>query len=478
MKLPFLLLSAFSLLLSPCSRLRAAEPRPPRPNILYILADDLGYGDLSCYGQQRVATPHLDRLAAEGMRFTQHYSGTTVCAPSRAAFLEGRHTGHTSVRGNQPPQLLDPKITTLPEALKQAGYATAIIGKWGLGHPPPPDDPQRHGFDYAYGYVNMWHAHNFFPEFLYRNGQKVALPGNVTDRTLGFNDMPKGTGVAKNKVTYAPHSLTRDALDYLDRDHRTPFFLFLALNLPHDNGEAFKATGDGNEVPDYGEFAHRDWPKPDRGYARMLQLMDETVGQILAKLEARGLAGNTLVLFGSDNGGSKGSGRNFDFFRSNGALRGIKRDLYEGGIRVPFIVRWPGRIRAGSVSHHVNAMWDLYPTFCDAAGATPPTGLDGISFLPTLLGQGTQRQHAYLYWEFYEQGGSQAVRQGRWKAVRRNIKTGTESFELFDLDVDLAESRNLAAAQPVVAARLRALMTEAHTPHPVLTFARSQPAAK
>jgi len=453
---------------APFSRaLQAAD----RPNIIYILADDLGYGDLSCYGQKRFATPNIDRLAAEGMRFTQHYSGSSLCAPSRAAFLEGRHIGHCSVRDNEPPHLLDPSRTTLAEALKKAGYATAIIGKWGLGHPPPPDDPHRHGFDFAFGYINMWHAHNFFPEFLYRNGVKVPLKGNQLDRDLPFGHLPEGTGVAKSKVTYAPDVLCRDALDYLDRQHGAPFFLFLAPNLPHINGEAFKAHGDGYEVPGYGPFGDRDWPAPDKGFARMMQHLDGQVGQILSRLRARGLDQNTIVAFGSDNGPGLGGGRSLDFFDSNGPLRGNKYDLYEGGIRTPLLVRWPGRVAPGAVSRHVCAMWDLFPTFCQAAGAAVPEDLDGMSFLPTLIGQGVQRQHAYLYWEFHGRGGSQAVRQGNWKAVRRQIKGGQpEVFELFDLDADLGESRDLSRARPEIARRLRALMTRAHHPHPILSF--------
>lgn len=451
--------------------LQAARRAASRPNIVYILADDLGYGDLSCYGQKRFTTPNIDRLAAEGMRFIEHYAGTTVCAPSRAAFLEGRHTGHCSVRGNQPPHLLDPERTTLAEALKKAGYTTAIIGKWGLGHPPPPDDPQRHGFDHAFGYINMWHAHNCFPEFLYRNGVKVPLKGNVLDRSLPLGELPEGTGVSKNKVTYAPDVIAREALAYLDRDHDRPFFLFLTPNLPHENGEAFKVHGNGNEVPGYGRFADLDWPAPDKGFARMMQYVDDLAGQVAAKLRARGLDQNTIVAFGSDNGPHIGSGRSLEFFDCNGPFRGHKRDLYEGGIRVPLVVRWPGRVKPGTVSGQVNAMWDLFPTFCEAAGAPVPEDLDGISFLPTLLGRGSQKQHDYLYWEFHEQGGSQAVRQGKWNAVRSKINRGAPGvFELFDLEADPGESRDLARTYPEIVRRLGELMAQAHRPHPVLSF--------
>jgi arylsulfatase A-like enzyme len=457
----------------------AALPAAAPPNIIYILADDLGYGDVGCYGQKTLPTPNLDRLAAEGMRFTQHYSGSTVCAPSRSAFLEGRHTGHCSVRGNQPPHLSDPDVITLPETLQAAGYTTAVIGKWGVGHPPPPDDPLRHGFDYAYGYINMWHAHNCFPEFLYRNGVREILPGNVTDHTLGFDSLPEGTGVAQTKVTYAPDLIEADALRFIATHTNTPFFLYLALNLPHNNGEAAKALGDGCEVPDYGAFADPDWPVVERGFARMVQYVDLTVGRIVAQLHKSGLEDNTLIVFDSDNGPYAGGGHNVEFFDSNGPLRGAKRDLYEGGIRAPFIARWPGRIQAGTVSDHINAMWDLYPTFCEAAGATVPGGLDGVSILPTLLGTEGQKEHDHLYWEFHEQGGKQAVRQGRWKAVRTHLKDAQPmQTELFDLSQDPGETRDLATERPDVLRDLNVLMQEAHRPNPALSFSVANPQTK
>lgn len=458
--------------LSPASS--AASPaEKPRPNIIYILADDLGLGDLGCYGQRTLRTPNLDRLAAEGMRFTQHYSGSTVCAPSRSTFLEGLHTGHTSVRGNGKGQQLRPERTTLPEALQAAGYTTAIIGKWGVGEPLPVDDPQRHGFNHAYGYVNMFHAHNFFPEFLYRNGAKELLPANILDRSLPFNHMPEGTGVAKVAGTYAPHLIEQDAMNFIVTHRDRPFFLYLALNLPHNNGEKAKTTGDGTEVFDLGEFANQDWPPVERGFARMVQYVDLTVGQIMARLRELGLDENTLVVFDSDNGAYDGGGHNVEFFDSNGPFRGFKRDLYEGGIRAPMLARWPGRIQPGTVSDHLNAAWDLFPTFAEIAGAPVPADLDGISLLPTLLGKPGQKQHDHLYWEFYEQGGKQAVRAGDWKAVRLNLNNDQpEKFELYNLATDPAETRNLAAEQLERVAHLRALMSRSHRPHPISKFSK------
>lgn len=441
-----------------------ASPPPtavsaPKPNIIYILADDLGYGDPGCYGQKKFKTPHIDRLASEGMRFTQHYSGSTVCGPSRCSLMEGLHTGHTAVRGNSAGQLLRPETITLPEALKAAGYTTAITGKWGIGEPPPLDDPLRHGFDSAYGYVNMYHAHNFFPEFLIRNGRKEPLVGNVTDHTLGFDKMPDGTGVAKVKVTYAPNEIEREALAFLDAHRAKPFFLYVALNLPHNNGELAKTTGDGCEVPDYGEFANRDWPQVERGFARMVQLADLTVGRILDKVKELGLDENTLIVFSSDNGPYGGGGHNHEFFDSNGELRGYKRDLYEGGIRTPLIAWGPGNVTPGTCPTPV-AFWDLLPTFAELAHLpTPET--DGISFAPALRAQPIPPR-PYLYWEFHEGGFKRALRLGDWKGVKLTPKA---DLELYDLATDPAEANNIAPAHPEIVAQIEKILTEARTPN-------------
>jgi hypothetical protein len=279
--LPGLPALAFLLTILGCLAPLRAEPKnDARPNILYILADDLGYGDLGCYGQETLATPHLDRLAAQGMRFTRHYAGNTVCAPSRSALLEGKHTGRTGVRGNLPYHLLDPNAATLGKALKAAGYDTAVIGKWGVGHPPPLDDPQRHGFDHHYGYINMWHAHNFYPEFLYRNGEKHILTGNVLDPRITFPRQPEGSGVAMEKVVFAPYELEREALDYLGRPRDKPFFLFFSMIQPHNNGEYGRIYGDGGyEVPTYGEYINRPWPRAEKGFASSMRMLDDTVGK-------------------------------------------------------------------------------------------------------------------------------------------------------------------------------------------------------
>lgn len=448
-----------------------AAVRPP--NIIYILVDDMGYGDLSCYGQQQLKTPHIDRLAAEGMLFTRHYAGSTVCGPSRAALLTGKHTGHTSVRGNQPGgQLLRAEETTLPEVLKRAGYITGMAGKWGVGHPPPADDPLKHGFDQSFGYINMWHAHNFYPEFLYRNGRREAISGNVTDTTYDYNryhpnGMPEGTGVAKVKAQHTHPLFEGDALQFIEANRDTAFFLYLTLNIPHANNEAGYFLGDGMEVPDYGLYAEKDWPDPEKGFAAMIDLIDGTVGRISQKISELELDESTLIIFTSDNGPHQEGGHQADFFDSNGPLRGSKRDLYEGGIRMPTLARWPGKIAAGSTTDHISAFWDVLPTFCELAGVETPDAIDGISFLPTLLGEtDRQQQHSYLYWEFYEAGGKQAVLEGDWKLVKLHLRDPSREVvtELYHLSDDLGETHDLARDNPEKVKQLEQYLQAAHTP--------------
>ncbi|MBN1417535.1 MAG: arylsulfatase [Planctomycetes bacterium] len=444
----------------------AADPipasRPARPNIIFILADDLGYGDLGCCGQTRIRTPRIDRMAAEGMRFTQHYSGSTVCAPSRCALMTGRHTGHCTVRGNVD-VLMEPDEPTIATVLKAAGYATACIGKWGIGHPPPPDDPSRHGFDHFFGYLSMWHAHNSYPDFLWRNGEKVPLRNVVRHPSKHYKPGEEGNvGLATKKVEYAPDLFAEEALAFIERAPK-PFFLFFATTIPHVNNEASSMGGTamgaiGMEVPDLGIYAGEDWPEVEKAKAAMISRLDRDVGRILDRLEALGIDGDTLVLFSSDNGPHK-EGVDPAFFRSGGPLRGVKRDLYEGGIRVPLIARWPGRVRAGSTSEHVSAFWDVLPTLADAAGARKPANLDGISFLPALLGE-PQPAHAYLYWEFHERGPGQAVRLGDWKAVRRGP---SRPIELYDLARDIGETRDLAPEHPEVVRRIEVILASART---------------
>lgn len=471
----------------PTSSKVSSETAPP--NIIFIVADDLGYGDLSCYGQSQLKTPNIDRLAAEGIRFTQHYAGATVCAPSRASLLTGKQPGRSSVRGNQPPgQLIRDGETTIPEALKTAGYQSAVVGKWGIGHPPTPMDPLRNGFDEYYGYINMWHAHNFYPEFLYKNAEKIKLEGNVTDWSFDYSKnhpdgMPEGTGVAKEKKTYVLDEFEKETMSFIEKNQSHPFFLYLALNMPHANNEAGYYLQDGMEVPmtmldgelvsDYGKYSNESWPNPEKGFARMMELIDNTVGHIEAKIKELGLAENTIIIFTSDNGPHQEGGHKVDFFDSNGPLRGAKRDLYEGGVRVPLIVKWPGKIKPGTTTDHPCAFWDILPTFCDMAGIEPPSEIDGISFLPTLLGNDIeQKKHDYLYWEFYELGGRQAVRENNWKYIKLNVRDSTKAVvkELYDLSKDLGETNNIIDQHPEIVERLERWMREAHSEHELISL--------
>ncbi len=440
---------------------RSTAARRNRPNIIFILADDLGYGDLGCYGQETIQTPNLDRMAAEGMVFTDHYSGTCVCAPSRCSLMTGLHTGHAYVRGNtevQPMgQLPLPADTvTLPKLMKKAGYTTALIGKWGLGGPGSTGTPNKQGFDYFFGYLCQRHAHNYYPEFLFRNDEQVPLGNEV-------KPVNPPCGVATKRVQYSHDLFAAAALDYVIEDRRKPFFLYLAYTIPHANNEAGK---DGMEVPSFDPYAREDWPKPQKGHAAMITRMDADIGKLFLRLKTLGLDDKTLVLFSSDNGPHKEGGADPEYFNSSGPLRGTKRDLYDGGIRVPLIARWPGHIAGGSGTNHICAFWDFLPTCCELAGVTPPDGIDGISILPTLLGRPQeQTKHPYLYWEFHEQGKKQAVRRGDWKAVRLNVAKAPDGpIELYNLKDDLGEENNVAGEYPELVRQMAEIMKTARTP--------------
>lgn len=433
------------------------EPEALRPNIVYILADDLGYGDLSCYGQKILDTPELDRMAEEGIRFTQHYAGSTVCAPSRCALLTGLHTGHARIRNNRP-AVLQPSDVTIAERLSEAGYRTGCFGKWGVGNPPPLDDPNRMGFDDFYGYISMWHAHNFYPEFLIENGKKVPLENEVPDGKWKDD----GRGVATVRKQYAPNLITEHALDFIRKHQEEPFFLYFAMNVPHANNEAGKK---GMEVPDWGEFADRDWPDPEKGFAAMIRNIDRDVGAVLELLRELEIDRKTLVIFTSDNGPHQEGGHKADFFDSNGPLRGIKRDLYDGGIRVPMIAWWPGTIAPRRTSDHISAFYDMMPTFCELAGVESPEWTDGISLLPTLLGHtDRQREHEFLFWQFDAVGGKQAVRLGPWKGVRTETMNHPDGpIELFHIVDDIAEENDVASRHPEVVAEIQKIMEREQT---------------
>jgi arylsulfatase A-like enzyme len=426
-----------------------------KPNIIFILADDLGYGDLGCYGQKRIKTSNLDKMAQEGMRFTQHYAGSTVCAPSRCVLMTGLHTGHCLVRGNARVPLR-PSDVTVAELLKKTGYATGIVGKWGLGEPGSTGIPNRQGFDYWFGYLNQRHAHNYYPAYLWRNQEKFHLKNEVKSIN------PPG-GVATKKVEYSHDLIAKEALAFLERSKDGPFFLYLALTIPHANNEA---RNKGMEVPDHGIYKDRDWPEPQKGHAAMITRMDRDIGRLFAKLKELGIDENTFVMFSSDNGPHREGGNNPNFNDSNGPLRGIKRDLYEGGVRVPTLARWPGKIKAGSATDHISGFWDFLPTCAELAGFKPPEDIDGISMVPVLLGKSKkQKKHKFIYWEFHEQGKKQAVRVGDWKGVRLNVaKKPNGPIELYNLKNDIGEKNNVADKHPDIVAKMAEYMKTARVP--------------
>ncbi len=446
------------------STLSAAEGRP---NIIYVLADDLGYGDLGCYGQKTLKTPNLDRMAREGMRFTRHYAGSTVCAPSRCVLMTGLHTGHARIRGNGPGQLL-PSDLTIARVLQRSGYKTGCFGKWGIGNPPPLNDPNLHGFDEFYGYVNMFHAHNFYPEFLVRNGKKESLRNRLyPDWKKKQTPEREGMGVSQTAIDYAPEKIFEEAKAFVRSQYRQPFFLYYALNIPHANNEGGREPRigkNGMRSPHSEQFASQDWPLQEKGFAGMLSAIDEQIGELLNLLKELNIDEQTIVFFSSDNGPHQEGGHKMEFFNSNGALRGKKRDLYEGGIRVPLIVRWPSHIAPKGTSNLISGFQDMFPTFAELAGVTGTPHGDGLSITPTLLGKKAQQvTHPYLYWEFYEQGGKASVLQGNWKAVRRNlIQDPNAPIELYRLDQDIDESQNLAEQYPALARSFATIMTKEH----------------
>lgn len=456
----------------------AGAPRPP--NIIFVLADDLGYGELGSYGQRMIATPYLDRLAAEGIRFTQFYAGSTVCAPSRSVLLTGRHMGRTTVRGNAGArglvaQTLATTDVTFAAVLKQAGYATGAVGKWGLGERDSSGAPWRQGFDYFFGFLNQSHAHNHYPDHLWRYDARHPLNENrvtLKNDLVQMGSVP-GVGYATNRIEYAGDLFFAEAEAFVERHRDQPFLLYLSLTVPHANNERSRALGDGQEVPDYGPYADAPWKNATKGQAAMITRMDAGMGKLIDRLRALGLDEDTVVIFSSDNGAHREGGPHYspEFFNSSGPLRGIKRDLTEGGIRVPFIVRWPGGVAPGQVSPHVGYFGDLLVSFAELAGAPITVPHDGISFVPTLRGQPErQASHGYLYWEFYERTNRQAVvLEGRWKGIRAQLDDST--FEIYDLENDLGETTNLAAERPDLIKRMAAIMAGAHVPNEHWSFA-------
>ena len=439
----------FFLLFSP--GLSAAD----KPNIIYIMLDDAGYGDVGCYGQKNFKTPNVDALAAGGLKFTQHYSGSTVCAPTRCCLMTGLHTGHAFVRGNREVKPVGQSpipgdTVTVAKLLKKSGYTTGAFGKWGLGNPGSEGDPVNQGFDVFYGYNCQRNAHTYYPTWLYHNLEKVKLDGK----------------------TYAHDLIMAEALKFIRKNKGGPFFCYLPWTIPHASmhvPESYTAPFRKKFSKYENTIGRYKGPKvknPVAAFAGMMVKMDEGVGLVTSLLRELGIEKNTVVLFTSDNGPHREGGHRPDVFDSNGPLSGYKRDVTEGGIRVPLIASWPGRIKPGTTTNHISAHWDFLPTACALAGIKAPRKIDGISFLPTLLGKTEdQRQHEYLYWEFFEQGGKRATRFGKWKAIQRNLKKNLNSpIQLFDLEADIAEKKNLAGKHPELVKQAREIFAEAHTP--------------
>ncbi len=429
-------------------------PAPRLPNILFIFADDLGYGELGCYGQTQIKTPNIDQLAAEGMRFTSFYAGSTVCAPSRATLMTGKHTGHTRIRGNSTISLQADDLT-VAKLLKDANYSTGAMGKWGLGEAGSPGVPGKQGFDEWFGYLNQVDAHNYYPEFLNRSDPKTEANVEIAENVGG------------KKGNYSDDYFTKAALNFVRIkapdwvNHYRPFFLYLPYTIPHANDELGAKTGNGMEVPEDAPYTSETWPQVEKNKAAMITRLDRYVGALRDKLKELKIDTNTIIIFTSDNGPHKEGGVDPKFFKASGPLRGIKRDLYEGGIRIPFIVWWPARIKPGSVSDLPCAFWDFLPTAAQIAGKPAPEDIDGISFLPTLLGQAQTNRHEFLYWEFHENGFKQAVRMGDWKAVRFGVDG---PLALYNLKTDLGEKNDVADKNPEVIAKIEEYLKTARTP--------------
>ena len=432
-----------------------------KPNIIYILADDLGYGDLGCYGQKEIKTPTLDKMAAEGIRFTRHYSGSPVCAPSRCCLMTGLHTGHAKIRGNQPTVELDESDTTLATILKNTGYKTALIGKWGLGDEDSKGVPGKQGFDYFFGYLTHIMAHNSYPDYLHRNDVRVPLENKAVYSKVEYS---KELGSAStNKKVYSQDLFTNEALDFVEKNSKSPFFLYLAYTLPHANDEYWIIKDEhGLEVPDYGIYESKNWPNVQKAMAAMITYLDTDIAKLKKKLEKLGIDKNTIIIFAGDNGPHSEGNNDPRFFNSSGGLRGQKRDLYEGGIRIPMIAYWPGTIKPGKVSNHISAFWDVMPTIAEMVGAKTPKKIDGISFLPELLGK-KQKKQDNLYWEFNEQGGKQAAIQGNWKLVKLDLfKPGKTRIELYNLKNDPTEQNNVAEKYPDIVEKMKAILVGEH----------------
>ncbi|MCX8157113.1 MAG: arylsulfatase [Verrucomicrobiae bacterium] len=473
----------------------SAAPAQPPLNIVFMVADDLGYGDVGCYGQKKIPTPHLDRLAAQGMRFTQHYSGAPVCAPARCVLMTGLHLGHAEIRGNQQAKVRFPEYDegqhplsagalTFVQLLQQAGYATGAMGKWGLGPVGSTGDPNRKGFDLFFGYNCQSLAHSYYPAYLWRNAEKVPLN---QPSIPGHAKQPEGEVKMEDWLGqyYAPDVMLQEALKFIQTQTRQqrPFFLFLpfiephvAIHPPKTWVEKFPREWDTEVYR--GENNYLPHPRPRAGYAAMVAHLDDQVGQVLNALDQAGVTGHTLVIFTSDNGpvmpGRSNSrfyvgGADGAFFESNGGLRGHKGSVYEGGLRVPMIARLPGRIPAGTVNHTPSYFADWFPTLCQAVGLKPPKDLDGVSLWPVLTGKvKTLKNRPPMVWVFPESGGQVAVRLGKFKLVRQNLKTKEPGpWEIYDIEADPRETRDLAGQHPGLIRQAEDILKKQALPNPV-----------
>jgi len=493
-KLIIISLSVFALI--SCDSQTESEPRPP--NIIFFLADDLGYGEVGVYGQQIIKTPNIDALAKNGMRFTQHYSGAPVCAPARYVFLTGKHTGNAFIRGNDEwnergdvwdyeKVFSDPSLEgqrpipnntiTLGNQLKKAGYSTSILGKWGLGAPETDGIPNLQGFDFFYGYNCQRQAHNLYPSHLWENTQKVVLSNElVPPRTKldSLSDPYNIDSYAKfSQNEYAPERIQQKALSFIKTHKDSSFFMYYASPLPHLPLQAPKEYVDryraifGEEEPYIGDDSYFPNRYPRATYAAMISYLDAQLGELIAALKEEGIYENTVIIFSSDNGPTYLGGVDFNYFESskpfsNGYGR-TKGFVYEGGIRIPLIASWPNHIQSGTKSDHISAFYDLMPTICDIAGVAPPEDIDGISFKPVLLGE-QQEQHDFLYWEFPSYNGQQAVRMGKWKGVRKDIFDGNLTIELYDLESDVEEKMDVSSEYPEIVRRIEEVMKQEHEP--------------
>lgn len=476
-----------------------------KPNIIYILADDLGYGELGCYGQEKIETPNIDGLAESGMIFTQHYSGSPVCAPSRCVLLTGKHSGHAYVRGNDEwaergavwdyvemiknPELegqrpLPEGTATIGRLLQSSGYKTAVVGKWGLGAPNTVGVPNNQGFDFFFGYNCQRQAHTYFPVHLWKNNERVFLnndtipPGTKLKEGADIRDIESYSDFWLND--YSPDLMFDEIQGFVDRNKDNPFFLYWATPIPHAAIQAPPEWVDyytekfGDEEPYIGNRGYFPNRYPHAAYAAMISYLDMQVGKLIEQLKDLDIFNNTIIIFTSDNGPTYNGGTDSPWFNSAGIFNDeqgrTKGYVYEGGIRVPMIVNWPGKVKPGTESDHISAFWDVLPTLCEITDSHIPDDIDGISFLPSLLGENSQKEHEYLYWEFPAYQGQQAIRMGKWKAIRKNIFKGNMEIELYDLDIDPGELNDVADGNPEIIEKIKQFMIEAHSPAEIERF--------